>query len=218
MLTQTTPRTRVEQMQLAHLAATGDTTAFETLYRDYDRRIRGAVSRIVQPDDVDDVAQNAWMKITRALATWKGDAAFSTWAHSIASNAALDFLRRTENDRVTESLEMTVRGSDGAEVRVHEPAIEERSYETVGDIDKLRAAIADLPPSLQLIMAFRNEGCSNAEIADNLDMTVQGVKSAIHRITDRLRQAMGVTVTAVARRRRTPPSPNVSDQDDAHLN
>ena len=81
--------------QLAARAAQGDGTAFHALIdRHYDRVYRVALGVLANAADAEDVAQDVWAALPKRLASWRGEAAFTTWLHRVALNAARDALRR----------------------------------------------------------------------------------------------------------------------------
>ena len=80
---------------LVRRARKGDRAAVDRLLRDHYDVVRSVCHRIVaNPTDADDAVQNALIAIVRALPSFDGRAKFSTWVYRIATNAALDEVRR----------------------------------------------------------------------------------------------------------------------------
>ena len=73
----------------ATLAASGDASAFERLYRGHVNRIYGLVRRMLSDDDADEVAQDIFVRVWQKLGTFRGEAAFGTWLHRLAVNVIL---------------------------------------------------------------------------------------------------------------------------------
>ena len=70
----------------------GDRRAFDFLVAKYQTRVMALISRYVrEPQDVKDVAQEAFIKAFRSIEHFRGDSAFATWLYRIAVNAALNF-------------------------------------------------------------------------------------------------------------------------------
>ena len=73
----------------AALAASGDGSAFERLYRAHVARIHSLVRRMVDADVADDITQDVFVRAWEKLATFRGEAAFGTWLHRLAINVIL---------------------------------------------------------------------------------------------------------------------------------
>ena len=78
-------------------AIAGDELAQRALWTRHAPHIDAVVRRLVgDPDLAQDVAQDVWIQIFRALPTYRGDAQFGTWAHRIAVNRTLNAMRRVK--------------------------------------------------------------------------------------------------------------------------
>jgi RNA polymerase sigma-70 factor, ECF subfamily len=66
-------------LTLTRAAAVGDADAFEALVRRYEQRIVSLAGTMVGPDDAEDLAQEVFVRVYRALPTFRGDSAFRTW-------------------------------------------------------------------------------------------------------------------------------------------
>jgi RNA polymerase sigma-70 factor (ECF subfamily) len=79
--------------QLVERARLGDKRAFELLVEKYQRRLLRLLSRMVRDqDEVEDIAQETFIKAYRALPNFRGDAAFYTWLYRIGVNTAKNYL------------------------------------------------------------------------------------------------------------------------------
>ena len=80
-------------LQLVERVREGDKRAFGLLVEKYRRKIIRLLSRMVRdPDDLEDIAQDTFIKAYRALPQFRGDAAFYTWLYRIAVNTAKNHL------------------------------------------------------------------------------------------------------------------------------
>src|SRR5437879_8783103 len=77
----------------AALAASGDGSAFERLYRSHSARVHSLVRRMMGLERADDVTQDVFIRAWQKLSTFRGEAAFGTWLHRVAVNVIL--ARRT---------------------------------------------------------------------------------------------------------------------------
>src|SRR5258706_1761903 len=73
----------------AALAASGDATAFERLYRAHVARVHSLVRRMLDADEADDLTQDVFVRAWDKLSTFRGEAAFGTWLHRLAVNVVL---------------------------------------------------------------------------------------------------------------------------------
>lgn len=129
--------------------------------------------------DADDATQEALIKIVRNLPRFDGRSAFGTWAYRIATNAALDELRKRKR---RPALTM-VRDDDSGEVTL-EPVddLAGRRVEAIADRLAIDDALASLPEEFRAAVVLRDVGdLDYAEIADVLDVPVGTVKSRIAR-------------------------------------
>ena len=85
----------------AALAASGDGSAFERLYRAHVSRVHSLVRRMMGTEEADDVTQDVFVRAWQKLSTFRGEAAFGTWLHRLAVNVILArrTTRRTERSR-----------------------------------------------------------------------------------------------------------------------
>src|SRR5246127_2986681 len=96
--------------QLVERAQRGDKSAFELLVAKYQRKLARLLSRFIRdPAEVEDVAQEAFIKAYRALPAFRGDSAFYTWLYRIGINTAKNYLmamgRRAPTSTAGEAVE-----------------------------------------------------------------------------------------------------------------
>lgn len=161
----------------------GDKKAFDLLVLKYQQRIMKVLSRYVRDhSEVQDLAQEAFIKAYRALPNFRGDSAFYTWLYRIAINTAKNFVvaqgRRPPND----DIEATEAEQYDGESALKDYASPER--ETLRDEIKetVFKAIDELPEDLKTAITLRElEGMSYEEIADAMDCPIGTVRSRIFR-------------------------------------
>jgi RNA polymerase sigma-70 factor (ECF subfamily) len=177
MTEQEADRALVERVQR------GDNTAFDLLVRKYQRKIVAVISRYVSDwSEAEDVAQEAFIRAYRALASFRGDSAFYTWMYRIAINTAKNHLvamgrRPPAADVAVEDAEhFDYSGplSDGAtpERELLRQEIEQTVF----------GAVQDLPEELRQAITLREvDGLSYEEIATRMDCPIGTVRSRIFR-------------------------------------
>jgi len=151
---------------------------FERIVEEYADRIYGIAFRITGDDaDAEDAMQEAFLAIFRGLGTYRGQAAFSTWAYRIAVNAALQMRRRRPrpDQQLVESDLANLAITDWSE-RVEDEA---ERHELAGAIEQ---GIHLLPEDFQVAVILRDvEGLSASEAAAVLQISEGALKSRLHR-------------------------------------
>jgi RNA polymerase sigma-70 factor, ECF subfamily len=178
-----------EDSDLVAAAQRGDRDALDRLLRRHYDRIHAVCRRIAgSTRDADDAAQEALIRIVRAIDRFDGRASFSTWSYRIATNAALDELRKRSRRP-----QLHVVGDDGRASGV-EPADElaQRRVEAVVDRMSIDAALAELPEEFRVPVVMRDVGdLDYAEIAEALSVPIGTVKSRIARGRRMLLERLG---------------------------
>jgi RNA polymerase sigma-70 factor (ECF subfamily) len=174
-----------EQLVLA--AQAGDSSAFGELVARWDRKIRGAIYRVMGSDDeARDLAQEAFLKAFRGLASFKREARFSSWLYQIALNLCRDRMRRRKG-RVHLSFEEMQ--ADGAtRFAVEGPSALDLAE--ASDLSRVVAqAVAALAPEQREVIVLKEyQELTFAEVAEVLALPVSTVKTRLYRGLSQLRQ------------------------------
>jgi RNA polymerase sigma-70 factor (ECF subfamily) len=172
----------VTELELVERARAGDQRAFRSLYDMNVDRIYRLAYRMAGEDDLAmDFVQEAFVRAWNRLDQFRGDAAFSTWMHSITVSVALNGLRKVDRHRKRErSLE------DAAPV-----ASRERTAEP-GVRDRIQAAVDDLPDIYRTVFLMHDlEGFNHGEIAEALGVAEGTSKARLSRARSKLRETLG---------------------------
>ncbi len=170
----------------------GDQAAFDMLFARYQVKILNLISRYVRdPEEVRDVAQEAFIKAYRALPRFRGDSAFYTWLYRIAINTAKNYL--VARSRRPPSSDVDVEDADYREDA--DMLRESEDPESAMSRDQLQAtihqALSDLPDDLRSALTLREfDGLSYEQIADILECPVGTVRSRIFRAREFVDQRM----------------------------
>jgi RNA polymerase sigma-70 factor (ECF subfamily) len=169
--------------QLVARVQKGDSRAFDLLVLKYQHKIFGLISRYVRDaDEVQDVAQEAFIKAYRALPNFRGESAFYTWLYRIAINTAKNHLvsrsrRPPGSDVDLDDAEYLENAGVLHEIENPENALFGEELKAV--VDK---AIAALPEDLRTAITLREfDGLSYDDIADIMECPVGTVRSRIFR-------------------------------------
>lgn len=163
---------------LAARAQEGDRAAFAALMeRHYGFVHRVAFRLTGRPDDAEDVAQEVCIRLARAVAGYRGNAAFTTWLYAIVLNAARDQMRRRTRERAkTEAFGVHALVADAGAFAPDDPA------------DALWAAVRSLPAKQrEAVTLVYGEGLSHAEAAAAMGVAEPTVSWHVHEAKKRLR-------------------------------
>ncbi len=163
----------------AALAASGDASAFERLYRRHVNRVHTLVHRMMG-EDAEEITQEVLVRAWQKLHTFRGEAAFGTWLHRLAVNVVLN--RRSERGRWRKRfVEEPERGMD----------LPGRPISSAAGVD-FETAIAGLSPGARQVFILHDvEGYRHEEIAGMLGITAGTSKSQLHYARMALRKTLG---------------------------
>ena len=170
--------------QLVERAQAGDKHAFELLVAKYQRKLGRLLSRFIRDHaEVEDVAQEAFIKAYRALPSFRGESAFYTWLYRIGINTAKNYLV-AQGRRAPTSTDF-----DADEAEGFEDADQLRDINTPESLlqskqigETVNSAIESLPEELRTAIVLREiEGLSYEEIAESMNCPIGTVRSRIFR-------------------------------------
>ncbi len=173
-----------DERALIERCRTGDDTAFGELVDRYKDLVYGVVYRMVSDrTQVDDLAQEVFLKVHRGLPYFRGDAKLSTWIFRIVHNVCSEARSRRPADLPLES------GTDDAPRR--EPGRPDAAFADIELRDRLEKAIAQLPENYRLLIAAHYmKGVQYEALAEALNMPLGTVKTHLHRAKRRLRELL----------------------------
>ncbi|MFP4249245.1 MAG: sigma-70 family RNA polymerase sigma factor [Armatimonadota bacterium] len=192
--------TQREIEMLVERARQGDRAAFGQLVDEYKDKIYNYVARMLNdPYEAEDVTQEAFLRAYKSLPRFRGASSFHTWLYRIASNLAIDVVRKRKRQDPTFSLDEPLESDDGEYER-------ELPDETGGPEDRtstretrvaVRRAIMDLPEKLRDVMIlYELQGETYEDIADILDVPLGTVKSRLFNARNRLKDSLRELVEA----------------------
>ena len=176
---------------LARRAGRGDDGALAVLLGRHADRVHALCRRVIgDPDDALDATQEALIAVARGIGRFDGRSAFTTWLYRVATNAALDELRRRRRPPRP--------AGDVPDSRAGAAAIDDAVADRV-DVDR---ALGELPGEFRVAVVLRDLcDLDYAAIAAVLQVPVGTVRSRIARGRAALRAAVGNPVTAPRRPR-----------------
>jgi RNA polymerase sigma-70 factor (ECF subfamily) len=157
----------------------GDQAAWDQIVRNYWRKVFNIAYRFVgRHDEAEDLTQDIFFKIFKALATFDRRANFQTWLISISRNLCIDHYRSVRKERETMARDVDPAGlSPVSTARGPHHELEQSDLR-----HRIRTALAVLPPPLREAVVLRDlQEFSYQEIADRLQLPEGTVKSRINR-------------------------------------
>lgn len=161
-------------------AAAGDVRAFEALYRAHLPRVHSLVRRMTGGRDADELTQDVFVRVWQKLATFRGEASFSTWLHRLTVNVVIERFRseQTRRQRILD---------------------DERIFETLSAPSASRdlpmdfeTAMERLPDGAREIFVLHDvEGYKHKEIGTLLGISPGTSKAQLHRARMMLRKHLG---------------------------
>lgn len=179
-LDQTRARERILDGYLVAAVRLGDRKAFELLVRRWNVRLLAHTRRLLADDEIaGDAVQEAWAEIVRGIARLKDERAFPAWAYRIVSRRCAKLIGHAQRQR---KLEKAILAAPEGQADDVPPRT---------DIEKLRAAIRELPPGQRAAVAlFHLEDLSIAEVAVALDVPAGTVKTRLMHARQKLRATL----------------------------
>lgn len=167
-------------------ARAGSRPAFDELMRrTYTDTYTLALRLVSNEDDARDVTQEAYLRAYRGLATFRGDAQFSTWLYRITANCASSYLGRRarhRHDELRDDLHIVDRDAT-------------RDPQLRNDAEALRSelvlALRSLPPKLRAVVVLRDiYDLSHDQISAELGISESAAKVRLHRARRKLREGL----------------------------
>ena len=181
-----------EDIRLMHLIGRGDTAAFEELIERHQTLVVGTVARMLGSNsDVEDVAQQVFLRVWRNAHRYKPRAKFTTWLLKITRNLVFNELRRArrrghipiQTDSTADELPLKDQSAQAPDASLLESELEKA----------IEKAIGELPTTQRLALVLRRyEELSYEQIAEVLDLSVPAVKSVLFRARTELRTRLSL--------------------------
>lgn len=190
---------RCRESDLLGRARAGDSRAFALLVERTRSRIMRVVSRLADSDhDADDIVQETFIQAWRSIGSFRGNAAFASWIHRIAVNAAAMHRRaaRRRPDRGWAVFDGEAAAADRASAPLADELLERKQ-----SVALLREAFQLLPGHQRSLLSLRYlEESTNAEVAGILAIPRSYVRSRLVRARSRVRQHLARMVDTRAGR------------------
>ncbi len=161
-----------------------DEQAFADLMKRYKKPVYHMVLKMVRNvDDAEDLTIEAFAKAFKSLSKFKKDYTFSTWLFRIATNNAIDFIRKKRLDTMSLNTSFTNDNGEAVQIDIEDNELNPMEETIKGQKIKLiRYFVDKLPPKYQRLVKLRYfDELSYEEIAKELDAPLGTVKAQLHR-------------------------------------
>ena len=169
----------------------GDIDVYEEIIKKYENKVCGIIYHMIKnQNDVEDLAQEVFIKVYKNLSKFKGDSSLYTWIYKITVNLCLDEVKKRKNiiylDEKLEvedgELERELPSSDKTQVELYE----EKELK-----EKLHKCIGKLPEKQRVMIVLRDiKGFSYEEISEITSVKLGTVKSQINRARLKLKELL----------------------------
>lgn len=164
---------------------------FSTIYDEYYPKIVRYLTRLVGETEAEDAAQEAFVKIDRSLESFRGDSSLPTWVYRIATNTAMDHLRRASSKRFLLATEDKDLSSDEDTGHADDKPLLDTLLIRKDMYDCIRGVVDSLPADYSTVLVLSEfEGLTNSEIAEVIGMSLDTAKIRLHRARTRLKKAL----------------------------
>jgi len=180
--------------ELIKRAQSGDSAAFNGIVLAYRKRILGTITRLIaRPEDVEDVAQEVFLRLYFSLDQLRTAEVFEPWLYRLTVNAAYDYLRkqrRRQEYRMSDLSEQQMLMADAlAGGRVER---DERDQKKIREsVDALLGAVSEADRILLMLKEL--EGLSLKELEKIYDINENALKVRLFRARQRVLKAFGAT-------------------------
>ena len=168
----------------------GDAASFEPLIEKYSPRVFATARRYARREsEVEDIAQEVWLKAFQKLKSFRGEAPFEHWLMRLAVRTCYDFLRGHQRNRETTFSELTDTEGDWLERFVKQPdSVSEHADAARQLIERVLAQLS--PPARLVITLLEIEDRSVKEIAKLTGWSVPLVKVRAFRARAEMRKLL----------------------------
>jgi RNA polymerase sigma-70 factor (ECF subfamily) len=183
------------EFELLQQAQRGDASAFNQVVTAYRRRILGTISRLIgRPEDVEDVAQEVFLRLYFSLDQLRTPEVFEPWLYRLTVNASFDYLRKSKRrpeSRMSDLSEQQVLMADAAAGSKAEVEASEKNRVR----DTVQTLLASVSEEDRILLTLKEvEGLSLKELEQIYHVNENSLKVRLFRARQRvLKNMKGVT-------------------------
>ncbi len=182
-----------DEADLIRRCRAGDERAYRELVERYRRPVFSVALRMVRrAEDAEDLTQETFIRMFRALDRYDLERPFTAWLFTIATRLCIDHLRRRRLAPIS-MFQVSASGDDEYVIEAEDPGLKpDESTAHAQEEERTQALIDGLPPHYRIVVLLRHQqDLSYEEIAEALQMPLGTVKARIHRARELLKQRIG---------------------------
>ena len=179
------------EKNLVEKSAEGDIDAFETLIQSHQKKVYNIALRMTKnPEDAQELSQDAFVRAFIAIKKFRGDSSFATWLYRITMNVCTDFLRKRNKASVISIEQSVYESQQTMQLADNEPGPDEISEKN--QLKKLvKEAMDLLPPEHRQVLILRDLlDMTYKDIANTLSINEGTIKSRINRARENLKKVI----------------------------
>src|SRR5690242_4984704 len=180
------------EFELIKRAQAGDNAAFNDIVLAYRKRILGTITRVIaRPEDVEDVAQEVFLRLYFSLDQLRTPEVFEPWLYRLTVNAAYDYLRKQRRRRESRMSDLSEQKGVMADAlaggRVDQDARQQRQLR-----ESVEALLGALSEADRLLLTLKEvEGLSLKELEKIYRVKENALKVRLFRARQRVLKAIG---------------------------
>ena len=166
---------------------------FLNVYNEYYQKIIQYLSKIVGPDEAEDITQDVFNKVGRSIKEFRGDSKLSTWIYRIATNTAIDRLRSAayKHSSKQRPIEEAPDLEDQSVWTAQKPTTTDQTLIRKEMSQCVIEFVDNLPLDYKTVIVLSElEGLANKEIAEILGISLDNVKMRLHRARAKLKATL----------------------------
>jgi RNA polymerase sigma-70 factor (ECF subfamily) len=186
------PEAGADEAGLVRAARSGSREAFEELVRRHQSRVFALLRRSVPPDEVEDLAQEAFLRAFRRIDRFRGEARFGTWLNQIVVHLTIDRARQRHRRPPHVGLR-EVSGEPGDAVPADPAPDPAEASARRGRAGRLEQAIAELSEADRIALLLHDQdGMTADEVGKILAISAGALRVRLFRIRRRLRERLSL--------------------------
>jgi RNA polymerase sigma-70 factor (ECF subfamily) len=182
-----------QEIEWIKRAQQGDAEAFGPLVAKHQQRVFSLAYHLVRRrDEIEDLAQEIFLKAFRAIRTYNFQSSFATWLSRVATNHCYDYLRRERSSRVSFYWQMGENSQQELEANAESLPEEALNHEELTVLKDLVGKLLESAPEndKEILVMKELQDYSVEEIAEVLNLKPTTVKVRLHRARKRMLESL----------------------------